>query len=69
VVLAGVTPDLPTPDGALAADIIKRAAAGPARAEIVVGIQRRKIAARAAVAEEPLQDTPTELSSEGVMPA
>jgi hypothetical protein len=46
VVTAGATPDLPAPDQDLAADIIRQASSGPARAEILAGIQRRRVQVR-----------------------
>lgn len=44
-VLAGVTADLPAPDEDLAAEIIRRAAAGPSRVDVLHEIQRRKVGA------------------------
>jgi hypothetical protein len=44
-VLEGVTPDLPAPDRDLAAEIVRLAAAGPSRVQIVADIQRRKVVA------------------------
>lgn len=46
IVVDGVTPDLPAPDGQLAGEIIRKAANGPGRAQILREIQSRKVVAR-----------------------
>lgn len=46
VIVEGVTPDLPSPNNEVAAEIIRRASAGPGRAAILAEIQRRKVGGR-----------------------